>query len=116
MEHPTRLSPVLALRAGLSAVLVAALALVVGLGLDGPDPGKKVPVEQASVAPPATTHLQRVMSRHQCSETGFGHAGEPRSALIRDDGRLRHVSFDRGWSSFVGERPGTFVAVCLARR
>jgi hypothetical protein len=58
--------------------------------------------------------LQRAMTEHQCTTTGFGDSASPRSGLIRLDGRLRHVSFERAWSVFTGEQPGELVAVCLS--
>jgi len=58
--------------------------------------------------------LQRAMIKHRCTTTGFGDTASPRSALIRRDGRLQHVSFDHAWSVFTGEQPGELVAVCLS--
>jgi hypothetical protein len=57
--------------------------------------------------------LQRAMSEHDCTTTGFGDSATPRSALIRHQGRLRHVTFERAWSVFTGEQPGELLAVCL---
>ena len=58
--------------------------------------------------------LQRAMTKHGCTSTGFGDSASPRSALIRLDGRLQHVSFDQAWSVFTGEEPGELLAVCLS--
>lgn len=58
--------------------------------------------------------LQRAMTKHECSETGFGGRAAPLSALIRLDGQLRHVSFDQAWSVFTGAEPGKLLAVCLS--
>lgn len=58
--------------------------------------------------------VQRAMAKHECAITGFGDSATPRSALIRLDGRLHHVSFDHAWSVFTGEQPGELVAVCLS--
>ena len=68
----------------------------------------------AGAAAPASQPVQRAMVQHECSETGFGSTATPRSALIVRSGALRHVSFDQGWSVFVGERPGELLAVCLS--
>ena len=54
------------------------------------------------------------MDQHGCTETGFGTSATPRSALIVRAGQLEHVSFDQGWSVFVGDRPGQLLAVCLS--
>lgn len=58
--------------------------------------------------------LERAMAEHECTTTGFGDSADPRSALIRHQGRLQHVSFERAWSVFTGEQPGELVAVCLS--
>jgi hypothetical protein len=58
--------------------------------------------------------LQRAMAEHNCRTTGFGDTASPASALIRYHGRLEHVSFERAWSVFTGERPGELLAVCLS--
>ena len=60
--------------------------------------------------------VRRAMAEHQCSTTGFGDTADPRSALIRRDGELLHVTFERAWSVFTGDRAGELVAVCLADR
>lgn len=57
--------------------------------------------------------LQRAITEHNCSTTGFGDSASPRSALIRRHGVLRHVSFERAWSVFTGQEPGELLAVCL---
>ena len=59
--------------------------------------------------------LQQAMSEHRCSTTGFGESASPRSALVRRDGVLGHVSFERAWSVFTGEAPGELLAVCLSK-
>ncbi|MDQ4051729.1 MAG: hypothetical protein M3237_03385 [Actinomycetota bacterium] len=58
--------------------------------------------------------LRAAMVEHDCTTTGFGDSATPRSALIRHDGRLQHVGFERAWSVFTGERPGVLLAVCLS--
>jgi hypothetical protein len=98
-----------------SALTSAALTLLLGLGalsvLTAPQP----PADRAGLAvEDRPTH--RLLERHRCSTTGFGPDVVPASAVIRDGkGRLRLVSFDRGWEVFSNERPGTLVAVCLGR-
>ena len=58
--------------------------------------------------------LQRAMTKHECTATGFGDRASPLSALIRLDGQLQHVSFDQAWSVFTGDEPGELLAVCLS--
>jgi hypothetical protein len=75
--------------------------------------------EPGPSAPPLdlqTRGLQRAMSEHGCTPTGFRGTASPRSALIQRNGALRHVTFQQGWSVFTGERRGRLVAVCLAER
>jgi hypothetical protein len=58
--------------------------------------------------------LQLAMTEHNCTTTGFGDSASPRSALIRRDGELQHVSFEQAWSVFTGAQPGELLAVCLS--
>ena len=58
--------------------------------------------------------LRAAMAEHDCTTTGFGDRATPRSALIRHQGRIEHVSFERAWSVFTGEQPGVLLAVCLS--
>ncbi|MCW2850733.1 MAG: hypothetical protein JWM84_397 [Nocardioides sp.] len=106
-----------ALTAIKSLLLVAVVAL--GFGLVGggaaersarpaaQPPGTTVDVHQPSAA------LLRAMDRHDCVEAGFDSDVQPRSALIRRHGRLRHVSFDEGWAVFTERRPGRLLALCF---
>lgn len=65
--------------------------------------------------------LQAELSAHHCLPPAL--PGQrlashdlPRSALIRTPtGRLRHVTFARGWSAYRGHAPGTLIAVCTDR-
>jgi hypothetical protein len=87
---------------------------LVGVGavgvLGAPDPA-------ATPLDPAAERLDRLMERHRCSMSGLGEGVIPRSAIIRvDDDPPRVVSFERGWASYEGRRPGTLVAVCRDAR
>ncbi|MDN4171998.1 hypothetical protein QWY28_03490 [Nocardioides sp. SOB77] len=100
-----------------AAVLASVLALTVTTGMAAS--GSTTP----DARPPAmamdysTQAVQRVMAEHNCSSTGFAPGTQPDSALVRTTGgRLRIVSFDRGWDVFTGRRPGLLVAVCLDPR
>ncbi len=68
----------------------------------------------AGAAVGASPVVRQAMARHECTETGFGSAATPRSALIVRSGMLQHVTFDQGWSVFIGERPGQLLGVCLS--
>lgn len=60
--------------------------------------------------------LQQMMSRHGCSTSGMADGIVPTEALVRDArGRVRLVSFAKGWAVYAGQRPGTLVAVCSGR-
>ncbi len=98
------------------SLTAAALTAVVGAGalsiLDT-EPSRRA-AEQVG-AP--DTGLAELLARHRCSRTGFGEGVIPGAALLRHlDGHLEVVSFDRGWASFTGDRPGQLVAVCLGER
>ncbi|WP_201931862.1 hypothetical protein [Nocardioides donggukensis] len=57
----------------------------------------------------------QLMADLRCSASGLPGDAIPASTLIRTpDGRVRQVSFDRGWSVHLGERPGELVALCRA--
>jgi hypothetical protein len=88
----------LALRAVLTTVKVAALAvLLVG---------------------PAGAVVQSATPGTGSSDTGCAKRAldqdRPARALIRtEQGRVRQVSFDVAWDVYNGRRPGTVLAVCL---
>jgi hypothetical protein len=102
-----------------SLILSVAKALLLGVVLvvlvsgfaDGTPP--RTHDQTASALDPGGKDLQRAMAEHHCTTTGFGDTASPLSALVRHQGRLRHVSFERAWSVFTGERPGELLAVCL---
>ena len=55
----------------------------------------------------------RPAHQNRCASSGLATVSKGPQALIRTPrGRLRLVSFERGWAIFTGERPGTLVAVC----
>ena len=122
MRPTTRRSPS---RAQVSAVLLAFKAAVLGavLALTVTTGVTAAGTTETPDAPPpvftmdaSTQVVQQVMSEHNCSSTGFAPGTQPDSALVRTTrGKLRVVSFDRGWDVFTGRRPGLLVAVCLGR-
>ncbi len=100
-----------------AAVLGAVLALTVTTGVTASGttaaPDARPPVFTMDASAQV---VQRVMSEHNCSSTGFAPGTQPDSALVRTTrGELRVVSFDRGWDVFTGRSPGLLVAVCLGR-
>ena len=57
----------------------------------------------------------RLMQKYDCSATGDAGSVTPQSAIVRSPaGRLRVVSFEKGWSVYTGHGSTTLVAVCLA--
>lgn len=74
-----------------------------------------VDAAESPEAPTPSPRLAALMDRLECSTTGLGQGVIPGSALIRQDDRVRQVSFDDGWAAFTENRPGTtLVAVCRA--
>ena len=92
-----------------SLLVGACLMLAMGVGATFTDRADQRAAPSTEVSSSRVTHL---MDRFQCSETGFAADVIPHSALIHLDGRVRHVSFDRGWAVFTGDAPGTLMAVC----
>jgi len=65
---------------------------------------------QAATMP---TAVERQMTRHQCSTTGFEDQ-QPLSALVRSArGTLRFVDFETGWQVYTRHGAASLVAVCL---
>ena len=92
-----------------SMLIGLALALALGLGASVTDRADQSSAPSTEVA---DSRVNRFMDRYDCSETGFGADVVPNSALIHVDGRMKRVSFDKGWAVFTGDRPGTLMAVC----
>lgn len=107
-------APSRAVLRGLRALRMGTLAAVLSVAV-----GVHV---QAEPAPPTglvdpVAQLEDLMADHRCSATGFVDGSLPEAALLRTPrGRLRVVSFARGWEAHEGLRPGTLVAVCLGAR
>ncbi|GAA4685959.1 hypothetical protein [Nocardioides nanhaiensis] len=102
------------------ALLCAVLTLLVvsGLQASGWGAAPVAPSGSASAVesprhPPA---LERTMRDLGCRGAGFAQDAAPRSALVRQDGRVRHVDVDQAWRVFTGETPGSLVATCLGSR
>jgi hypothetical protein len=94
----------------LARTLVAAAVLVGLANLPSPSDLPTGP----SVAQFPSPVQRELMERFDCSSDGFGDGSAPRSAIIREDGDLRVVSFDRGWQVYTGTRPHALVAICHA--
>lgn len=57
----------------------------------------------------------RLMQKFDCSTVGFENSATPRSAIVRRaDGRVRLVSFEKGWAVHTAHGEAALVAVCLA--
>ena len=100
-------------RAGIRVLARTLVAAAVLIGLANLTTQADVPAVPSATPPPSQAQLH-LMRRYDCSLDGFGDGSQPRSALIRDDGDLRVVSFDRGWQVYTGSRPHALVAVCHA--
>ena len=95
--------------AALCTLLTAAVGYGVAVPLTSDGPSTEMPAAQSF-----DRHVQGLMTQYRCSTTGFASGTIPASALIRTErGRVRMVSFDRGWAIHTGDRPGTLMAVCL---
>jgi hypothetical protein len=56
----------------------------------------------------------RLIRQYDCSTIGYADSVTPQSAIVRSPaGRVRVVSFDKGWSAYAGNSRATLVAVCL---
>ena len=71
-----------------------------------------VTAAQDSSSTHGQARLTKLLSKHECSETGFGADVIPGSALVMRDNRVQHVSFDDGWAIYSGDANGTLLAVC----
>ena len=92
-----------------SVLIGLSLALALGVGASVTDRADQSSAPSTEVA---DSRVNRFMDRYQCSETGFGPRVIPNSALIHVEGRMKRVSFDRGWAVFTGDQPGVLMAVC----
>ena len=93
-----------------SLLVGVALALALGLGVSVTERADQSSAPSTEVE---SARVSRFMERYECSATGFGSDVIPNSALINLGGRVKRVSFDRGWAVFTGDRPGTLMAVCV---
>ena len=99
----------LALTAGGALVVMGSAGVA-----DSPDRGAAERLAQS--AEPVPSREASLMKRFECSTTGFGPEGDPRSALVRGQGGTpRVLSFDEGWAIHTsGHDDLTLVAFCLA--
>ena len=98
-------------RTGLRIVARTLVAAAVLIGLANITTPADLPAGP-SITPPLSPAQLELMRRYDCSRNGFGDGSAPRSAIIREDGDLRVVSFDRGWQVYTGTRPHALVAIC----
>ncbi len=109
MRHDVPPGVLLGLSLTKSALIGLALTLALGLGAPVTDRADQSSAPSADVS---SSRVDRFMDRYECSETGFGSEVIPNSALIHVDGRMKRVSFDKGWAVFTGDEPGTLMAIC----
>ncbi|GEP33371.1 hypothetical protein NSZ01_11390 [Nocardioides szechwanensis] len=113
MRHTPPLGVAVALGAAKTLILLVALAMAFGvIGGDTTSSTVTRP-DRAPQMEAQSAQVEQAIRRHDCSVAGFDAGVEPRSALVRREGKVRHVSFDDGWEVFTGERPGELIAVCL---
>jgi hypothetical protein len=92
-----------------SLLIGVSLTLALGLGVSFTDRAD----QRSAPSSAESARVNRFMERYECSATGFGPEVIPRSALVHVNGRMKRVSFDKGWAVFTGDEPGTLMAVCL---
>ena len=93
--------------AGLVVVGGAGVARVSG-GADGPHSGYEV------VGLPPESEANRLIERYDCSTVGYDDGSTPQSAIVRGaNGRIRVVTFEKGWTVHTAGGPAQLVAVCL---
>jgi hypothetical protein len=93
-----------------SLLIGVSLTLALGLGVSVTD---RADQRSAPSTGFESARVNRFMERYDCSATGFGPEIIPRSSLVHVNGRMKRVSFDKGWAVFTGDEPGTLMAVCL---
>ena len=109
MRHHPPPGVLLSLSLTKSALIGLSLALALGLGASMTDSADQSAAPSTEVS---DTRVTRLMDRYACSETGFGSEVIPNSALVHLNGKVKRVSFDKGWAVFTGDEPGTLMAVC----
>ena len=101
-----------AVRRTLALTAAAALVVVGGAGVAQvgtpaePSPG-------TTYESPVPRRAAGLFEQYDCSGTGFGDGRTPRSAIVRQDGDLRVVTFEEGWRVHIARGQAGLVAVCL---
>ncbi|MDO9457871.1 hypothetical protein [Nocardioides sp.] len=111
---PPTPSPALRRAVGATKLAVATAVALVAVGpLLTPSPVVADRAQGPTGSPlSAPTELDSLMTRLDCSSTGFGPGVLPGSALVERDARVQHVSFDDGWAVHTGTAEGELLAVC----
>ncbi|SDE06118.1 hypothetical protein [Nocardioides lianchengensis] len=81
----------------------------------GPD--LDVRVDRIHQVDRVAARVDRISRQHRCSPGGLPADEVPVEAIVIREGAtgprgVRLVSFEVGWSTHLGERPGTLLAVC----
>ncbi len=92
--------------------IVAALTFTVVSTASSPTLSSPTTAQNISAPTAGRARLDKLVTRHGCSATGFGDETIPGSSLVLEDNKVRHVSFDDGWAVYTGEQSGTLIAVC----
>lgn len=92
------------------AVISVMGVLAIGIGTGG----ATVPSAATDTAAqaPGEARIAQLMAAHDCSTSGFAPGVIPGSAIVQRHRRVLLVSFDDGWATYTGAKPGTLVAVC----
>jgi hypothetical protein len=110
------LLPSLASAVATTVASVVCVGVVVATSTDDPSAAVPTPVSgppPATDAPdPLAVEVDRLSRRHDCSPYGLPDGVDPVHAIVRRGDEVRLTSFAVGWETYVGDRPGTLVAVC----
>ncbi|WP_372728991.1 hypothetical protein [Nocardioides sp.] len=108
--HPSAPRPPSTMKAML---LGALLALIASIGVVAATKA----ASSSPATPPSSAGFSRLdanaLHQNRCASSGLATVSKGPQALIRTPrGRLRLVSFEKGWEIYTGDRPGTLVAIC----
>ncbi len=73
---------------------------------------EQVPSHTSAAQERVAHKVQALSQEHHCSPDGLAPGVIPEHAVIRVGDAVRLTTFDRGWASYQGEKPGALIAVC----
>ena len=118
-SHHPGTTLVATVRSSLLRLLIATVAFVVtfvaanllGLGTQLADAATPAHT-QARPEPAWVEEAARLNVRYACSHTGLADGVIPERAIVRVGDDVRVVSFEEGWATYHGQRPGILLSVC----